>query len=126
MPRFQYCLGLNENLMKIRAIQGHTGGDLVDPEVLNYVGTSAWMERVLVPCRRFTPRALHHASRAPRRWKGHQRRTADCLLYSSGPLGDELDEEYEDLHKTMKSTLRKQVRSISGRDLLDQSEKSTR
>ena len=87
MPRFQYCLGLNENLMKIRAIQGHTGGDLVDPEVLNYVGTSAWMERVLVPCRRFTPRALHHASRAPRRWKGHERRTADCLLHISGLSG---------------------------------------
>ena len=36
-PRFQYCLDSNENLMYIRAIPGHSGGALVDPELLDYV-----------------------------------------------------------------------------------------
>ena len=31
-PRFQYRSESNENLMYIRAIQGHSGGVLVDPE----------------------------------------------------------------------------------------------
>ena len=54
------------------------------------------MERALVPRRKFIHNALHHASKTHRRWKGHQRRTADFFT------SDELDEEYENLTKPRK------------------------
>ena len=86
-PRFQYCLDRNENLMYIRAIQGHSGGALVDPELLNCVEIPfGWKEHLFhVECT--LNNALHHASSTESRWKRHQRRTAHCLLHSSGPFG---------------------------------------
>ena len=58
--------------MYIRAIQGHSGGALVDPELLNYVCASTWMERV--------------------------KKDGRLVFFTApDPLGDELDEEYEDL-----------------------------
>ena len=33
-PRFQFCVDSNNNLLQIRAIQGYSGGDLIDPESL--------------------------------------------------------------------------------------------
>ena len=86
-PRFQYCLDPNENLMYIRAIQGHSGGALIDPELLNYVEIPFGWKEHLHHVEGSLNNALHHASRAHSRWKGHQRRTADCLLHSSGPFG---------------------------------------
>ena len=44
-PRCQYCVDSNENLLYIRAIQGHPGGALVDTELLNYVAIPlGWKE----------------------------------------------------------------------------------
>ena len=31
--RFQYCLNSNCNLIYLRAIQGHSGGAMVDPRI---------------------------------------------------------------------------------------------
>ena len=36
-PRFPYCVNSNNNHLYVRAIQGHSGGDLIAPELLNYV-----------------------------------------------------------------------------------------
>ena len=36
-PRFQYCVDSNNNLLHICVIQGHSGGDLIDPQFPNYV-----------------------------------------------------------------------------------------
>ena len=76
-PRFQFREGPNNNLLYIRAIQGHSGGELIEPEQFHLDGKSTCTtSEVHSPC---TP------CRAHRRWKRHQRGTADGLLHSSGP-----------------------------------------
>ena len=84
--RFQSCLDSSEKLIHLRAVQRHSVGALVDPALLESLN-STWMEIVPLPRRRFLGDALHHASRACRRRKGRQRRTADCLPYCLGPHG---------------------------------------
>ena len=34
--RFQYCMNSNKSLLYIRAIQGHTGGNLIAPELMGH------------------------------------------------------------------------------------------
>ena len=59
------------------------------------------MERALAPSPRLINHALHHASRAYRKWKNtkERRQTVFTVL---DPLGDEPDEEYEDLSEPRK------------------------
>ena len=35
--RFQYCMNSKKSLLYIRAIQGHTGGNSIAPELMGHV-----------------------------------------------------------------------------------------
>ena len=46
--RFQYCQSSCNTLLKIRAIQGHAGGDLIEPELMGHVALSlSWKQFLL-------------------------------------------------------------------------------
>ena len=45
-PRFLYCADSNNNVLCVRVIQGHSGGELVAPELLNHVAIPpGWKEK---------------------------------------------------------------------------------
>ena len=75
-PRFQYCLDSNENLMKIRAIQGHSGGVLVDPEVLSTCTMSEVHSRSTPSCKQ----GSSQVDRTPTK----DRRLSALQLWTSG------------------------------------------
>ena len=52
--RFEYCLNSKHFLVYIRAIQGHTGGNMRAPELLGSRHYSIQLERVCVPWRLFS------------------------------------------------------------------------
>ena len=95
--RFQYCLDSNENLMYIRAIQGHSGGALVDPELMNYVAIPlGWKEYLYHVGGSF---AMHSIMQAGLVAGGKDTKEGRQTVFFTvlDRLGDELDEEYEDL-----------------------------
>ena len=92
--RFQYCVDLTNNPLYIRAIQGHSGGDMINPELLNYVAiphgkrtcTTSEVHPQRTPCQQGSSQV------------GPQRKKAHRLLHSSGLCRGEIDEESEDLN----------------------------
>ena len=79
--KFQYCLDSNENLSFTAEPYKDIQEELwLIPALLGNVEIPLGRKEYLLPRRRFVDDALHHASRAYRREKGHQRRTAYCLL----------------------------------------------
>ena len=92
----------NENLMRIRAIQGHSGGALVDPELLNYVASPlGWKEYLYHVGGSFAMHSIVQAGliAGGKGTKGGWQTAFFTALHS---LGDELDEEYEDVTKPRK------------------------
>ena len=66
---FLCCLDSNDNLLYLRAIQGHSGGTMVDPLLLDAL---EWTEYLYhVGCSR-----TMHSSRIYRRWKIRQRKSS--------------------------------------------------
>ena len=51
--RFQYCQNSYNKLLYIRAIQGHTGGKMIEPEMLGHVLFPHKLEGVCIPSRIF-------------------------------------------------------------------------
>ena len=107
MPRFQYCLDSKENIMFIRATQGHSGGALVDQELPNYVAIPLeWKEYLHHVGGSFTEHSIMQAGLLVGGKDTTEGRQTVCCT-ALDPQGDELDEVYEDFIKTTKSTLKK-------------------
>ena len=49
-PRFQCCVDSNNNLFYVRAIQGHSEGDLIAPDLMNHVAIPLQMEGFFGSC----------------------------------------------------------------------------
>ena len=49
--RFRYCKNSRDVLVYIRAIQGHTGGNVIAPELMGHVAIPDMMERIPVSSR---------------------------------------------------------------------------
>ena len=49
--RFQYCKNSRDVLLHIRAVQGHTGGNVIAFELMGHVAIFIEMERILVSSR---------------------------------------------------------------------------
>ena len=77
--RFRYCKNSRDVLLYIRAIQGHTGGNVIAPELMGHVAIPYKMERIPVSSRmlwcHFNPQIRTHRRRTRK-----QRRKTDHLL----------------------------------------------
>ena len=79
-PRFQHCVGSNNNLLYVRAIQGHSGGDLIDPELLNPVAIPPrWKEYLYHVGSSFTVNSIQQAGYIA---GGKDTRATDGLLHT--------------------------------------------
>ena len=81
--RFQYCIGSEGLVVYLRAIQGHSGGTMVDLAVVDNVDMPyGWSEYFHhVGCSRCP------SSRTNGSWKRCERRAAKSVLHQSGSKG---------------------------------------
>ena len=86
-PRFQYCLDSNNNLLYVRATQGHSGGELIAPELLNQVPIPPRWKELLYHVHvgsSFTVNSILQAGLIAGR-KDTKRRATNGLLHTLGP-----------------------------------------
>ena len=84
-PRFPFCVDSNNSLLYVRAIQGHSGGDLIDHDLLNHVATPPrWKEYLCSVGSSFTVNSTLQA-RVIAGGKDTKRRATDGLLHTSRP-----------------------------------------
>ena len=116
-PRFQYFLDLNENLMYVRAIQGHSGEAMVYPDMLNDVAIPfGWKEYLCHVEGSFT---LHSNMQAVLIAVGKDTKEGRQSVFFTAldPLSDEPDEEYEDSTKPRKVHYKNKWRVTQGINL---------
>ena len=111
--RLQYCMDLNDNLIFLRAFNGHSGGALVDPAfAVRLVGKSTFTTwEVPWQCIPSCKQGWLMAG-----GKGTKEGRQTVFFTARDPMGNEPDEEYQDLFETKKGTVQKQVESHSGRN----------
>ena len=84
--RFQYCTNSRGVLLNIRAIQGHTGGNLMEPELMGHVAIPYKWKEILVSSRMLLE-CHFNLQIGTHRWrKRKQRRRTDHLHHTSQPL----------------------------------------
>ena len=125
--RFQYCQNSRNILLYIRAIQGHTGGNLIAPELMGHVAIPyKWKEFLFHRgCSFDVTLILRSGLIAARRQSNEGRQT--IFFTPLNPFGDDPDEEEpsDDLPKPRICAPLQSVEKESGRRLLDQFSPST-
>ena len=78
--QFQCCKNFCNDLLYIRAIQGHTGRELFEPELMGHVAIPFnWKQFLFHRGCSFNLKDSSQVKRKPRR-------TTNCVLHSPGPL----------------------------------------
>ena len=123
--RFQYCVHFQNSLMYIRAIQGHTGGNLIAPEWVGHVAIPyKWKEflfssRMLMYCTSILQSGHIAGGRVTRDWRQDWRQTV--LFTHLNPFRTiQMENILPMTINTEKSTLSHQVENYSGRRKLGQ------
>ena len=89
--RFQYCMSSENFSLYIRAIQGHTGGNLIAPELIGHVAIPyRWKEFLFDRGCSFQVTSILKSGLIRTR---KQRKKTDHLLHTFQPFGDNPDEE---------------------------------
>ena len=84
-PRFQCSANSNNHRLYVRAIQGHSGGDLIDPELLNHVAIPPrWKEYFYHVGSSFTVNSIPQAGLIAG-GRDTKRRATDGLLHTFRP-----------------------------------------
>ena len=124
--RFQCCLNSDSFIHHLRAIRGHSGGNRVDPvlldsvkiphlrsEYLYHVGSSLCMHSII-------PAGLIAGGKDAK--EGRQ----TVFFKAVDPMTGSQEEEYQDVSKITKSTQQEHAESVSGCHTSDQSGKDSR
>ena len=93
------CVDWIYNLLYIRAIQGHSGGELIDLELLNPVAIPPRCKEYLYHVGTFTVSSILQAGLIAGEKDTHKDDKRFFLLHILDPAGGETEEEYDDLTK---------------------------
>ena len=100
-PRFQCCVDSNNNLLHVRTIQCHPGGELMSPELLNQVAIPLrWKEYLYRVGSSFTVNSIQQAGLTGAKDTKEGRQTV--FFTPIDPQGEETEEEYDDSTKPCK------------------------
>ena len=77
--RTEYCKNKDEILCYLRAIQGHSGGIPIEPELMGYVKKSSKLEEIHIPQRTFMELSVHIGKGTDSRRKGERQSPSSSL-----------------------------------------------